>query len=388
MVKITVERDVLAKALPRVARVVERRNTIPILSNIMLTTSAMDGTLRIYGTDLDLGVTVTIAAESSDDFTTTVPAQMLSDIVKKMPEGSQLKLEQSDDKRQLIVKAGRSAFKMLSLPSEDYPQVDTATPYTVKTYVDAGILASLLKRVEFAISTEETRYYLNGVFTEYKVENKRPMLRMVATDGHRLAMAQCDAMEGIEDLGKIKPGIIIPRKTVAIIIKMLEDALGEKKVEDKRFSFQMSDTKVRLEWNDTTIWSKLIDGTFPPYERVIPQANNIAAVVGRHDLAEASELVTTIASERGRAVKLTFKEPGIIELEVNNPDTGQANDELSCQYSGPEMAIGFNSRYLADAMKVIEGKSAVINLLDAGSPALIRGEGILDHLVVLMPMRI
>ncbi len=371
--KVTVERAHLLKALNHVHRVVERRNTIPILSNVLLRADADQ--LRLKATDLDIEVAETVPAVIAEPGATTVPAHMLYDIVRKLPEGSQVELATRPDGATIDLRSGRSKFSLQMLPETDFPDI-TAGTFTHRFSIAASELKRLVDRTQFAISTEETRYYLNGIYF-HAVESRGDLkLRAVATDGHRLAQAELVAPHGCEGM----PGVIVPRKTVGEIQKLLDDP-------EAQVTIELSDTKIRLTFGEVVLTSKLIDGTFPEYGRVIPQGNDKELHVERSELAAAVDRVSTVSSDRGRAVKLAVGD-GRLTLSVNNPDSGSATEELGVEYESDPLDIGFNSRYLLDIIAQLETETAVFRLADPGSPTLIQDLGRDNALYVLMPMRV
>ena len=376
--RVTVERSHLLRSLSHVHRVVERRNTIPILSNVLV--RADGARLTLKATDLDLEVTETVAAEVGQGGATTVPAHILHDIVRKLPDGAEVSLDTGDGS-QLSLKSGRSRFTLQILPESDFPDLTTGE-FPTRFQLPAATMKKLIDRTQFAISPEETRYYLNGIYLHVVTVGKKPMLRAVATDGHRLAQAQVEAPDGAEKM----TGVIVPRKAVGEIQKLVETGDGTIDVE-------LSDTKIRVTipasggGGDVVLTSKLIDGTFPDYVRVIPQGNDKIMKVERAAFADAVDRVSTISSERGRAVKLGLAD-GKMTLSVNNPDSGSAVEELGVDYSGDDIEIGFNSRYLLDVAGQLETGKAEFRFADPGSPTLILDEGASDALYVLMPMRV
>ncbi len=371
--KATLERSNLLKALNHVHRVVERRNTIPILSNVLLKSDGERLVLR--ATDLDLEITETVPAKVDRAGATTVPAHMLYDIVRKLPEGGEVSLTTSEDNRTVAVNSGKSKFSLQMLPEIDFPNLDGGVLPT-RFSIEASALKGLIDRTQFAISTEETRYYLNGIYLHVVTVAGAPLLRAVATDGHRLAQAQVPAPEGSTAM----PGVIVPRKTVGEIQKLLEEP-------GQIVTVDVSDTKIRIAVGGVVLTSKLIDGTFPPYERVIPQSNTKVMKVDRSEFAEAVDRVSTIASERGRAVKLALADGRMI-LSVNNPDSGSATEEIGIDFDADPIEIGFNARYLLDIGSQLRSGTAVFRLNDAGSPTLIQDDGDASALFVLMPMRV
>jgi DNA polymerase-3 subunit beta len=371
--KVTVERAALLRSLGHVHRVVERRNTIPILANVLI--RAEEGKLALKATDLDLEVIETIPAEVGPGGATTVPAHMFYDIVRKLPEGTQILLEASGDRATLALRAGRSRFSLQTLPESDFPDL-AAGEMTHKFSLAAKDLKRLIDKTQFAISTEETRYYLNGIYLHTAGNGQASALRAVATDGHRLAQIDLAAPQGATGM----PGVIVPRKTVGEVQRLIED--GEAQI-----GIELSATKVRFTLGDVVLTSKLIDGTFPDYARVIPLGNDKKLTIDKADFSAAVDRVSTVSSERGRAVKLALSGSKLV-LSVTNPDSGSATEELEVEYDAEPLDIGFNSRYLLDIAGQIEGESAVLKLADPGSPTLIEDRDAKDALYVLMPMRV
>jgi DNA polymerase-3 subunit beta len=371
--KVTVERSELLKSLGHVHRVVERRNTIPILANVLL--RADHSKLSLKATDLDLEVTDSIAAEVGPAGSTTVPAHMFYDIVRKLPEGAQIVLESSGDRTALAIRAGRSRFTLQTLPESDFPDLAPGE-MTHKFTLKAVDLKRLIDKTQFAISTEETRYYLNGIYLHAASSGKAQTLRAVATDGHRLAQMELELPAGAAGM----PGVIVPRKTVGEVQRLIED--GEAEV-----TIELSPGKARFTVGDVILTSKLIDGTFPDYGRVIPAANDKELVVDKKEFEAAVDRVSTVSSERGRAVKLSIT-GGRLTLSVTNPDSGSATEELEIEYESDPIDIGFNSRYLLDIAAQIESEAAVLKLADPGSPTLIQDKDPRGALYVLMPMRV
>jgi DNA polymerase III subunit beta len=351
--KVTVERASLLKSLGHVHRVVERRNTIPILANVLV--RAEGSKLSFKATDLDLEITETIAAEVSPGGATTVPAHMFYEIVRKLPEGTQ--------------------FTLQTLPENDFPDL-AAGEMTHSFTLGAADLKRLIDKTQFAISTEETRYYLNGIYLHAAGSGKSPTLRAVATDGHRLAQVELALPKGAAGM----PGIIVPRKTVGEVQRLIEDNEAEVSVE-------LSQGKIRFTIGDVVLTSKLIDGTFPDYARVIPSGNDKELVVDKKEFEQAVDRVSTVSSERGRAVKLSLS-AGRLVLSVTNPDSGSATEEIEVEYAADPLDIGFNSRYLLDIASQIESEAAVLRLADPGSPTLIEDKDSKGTLYVLMPMRV
>ena len=371
--KVTVERAELLKSLGHVHRVVERRNTIPILANVLI--KAERAKLSFKATDLDLEITDSIAAEVGPGGSTTVPAHMFYEIVRKLPDGAQIVLEASGDRAVLAIRAGRSRFTLQTLPESDFP--DLAAGDMVNTFkLAAGDLKRLIDKTQFAISTEETRYYLNGIYLHTAGTAKAATLRAVATDGHRLAQVELALPSGANGM----PGVIVPRKTVGEVQRLIEDS-------DAEVTVELSQGKVRFTIGDVVLTSKLIYGTFPDYARVIPLGNDKELTVDKKEFEQAVDRVSTVSSERGRAVKLSLSN-GKLMLSVTNPDSGSATEEIEVEYGSEPLDIGFNSRYLLDIAAQIEGEAAVLKLADPGSPTLIQDRDAKGALYVLMPMRV
>ena len=374
--KATIERATLLRCLSHVQSVVERRNTIPILSNVLIEAAA-DGTVRITATDLDLQVVETMSAVAVEGAgAITVSAHLLFDIARKLPDGSQVSLETADNR--MTMKAGRSRFSLPTLPRDDFPMIvegDLPTSFELP----AAALAQMVDRTRFAISTEETRYYLNGIFLHVSDEDQ-PTLRAAATDGHRLArftLARPDGAEGM-------PDVIVPRKCVAELRKLLEEAL------DTNVLIDLSASKIRFTLggeHGVVLTSKLIDGTFPDYSRVIPTGNDKLLRLDPKSFYEGVDRVATIATEKTRAVKMTL-ENDKVTLSVTSPDNGAAAEEVPADYKSDGFEIGFNANYLKDILAQIDGDTVELHLADAGAPTMIRQDEKSPALYVLMPMRV
>jgi DNA polymerase-3 subunit beta len=376
--KLTIERAALLKALSHVQSVVERRTTIPILSNVLLRAEGAGsgpGKLALSATDMDLEIVERVPGRVERDGRTTAPAHTLYDIVRKLREGAQVELETLGERNEMVLRSGRSTFTLACLPPEDYP-VMSAGELPHHFSLSAAELRSLIDRTRFAISTEETRYYLNGIYLHATKNNEVPVIRAVATDGHRLARVEMTAPEGAAGM----PGIIVPRKTVIELRKLIEE--GEEEVQ-----IALGETKIRCAIGEAALTSKLIDGTFPDYDRVIPANNDKILEVECKEFAEAVDRVSTISTERSRAVKLAI-EQGNLVVSATSPENGTALEELEVRYQSSPMEIGFNSRYLLDITEQIDGEYAQFKMSDAGSPTIVcdREDG--SALFVLMPMRV
>jgi DNA polymerase-3 subunit beta len=347
---LTIQRADLARTLAAVSKVVEARNTIPILANVLL--QAENGTLTVTGTDLDISYSASAPAEGT--LGTTVDAKRLADIARRL-SGDVVTMASDGDK--LTVKSGRSRFTLPTLPVGDFPHLDAGElgePFQLD-------FADLVAPVKFAISSEATRFYLCGVHLHNTAEGG---IRAVATDGHRLAHNTACGMPTI-------PAVIIPAKTVGIV------PAGEVAV-------SLSQNKVRFANADTIIVSKLIDGTFPDYQRVIPRGNTNVATVDRKELASAVARVSTIESNRGRAAKFTVAGDNIA-VDANGDD-GSAHEDVEAEYAGEPIEIGFNTAYIADVLGAASGDEVRVSFADGNTPAIFQGAG--DWLGLVMPMRI
>jgi DNA polymerase-3 subunit beta len=371
--KLTIERSALLKALAHVQSVVERRNTIPILANVML--DAQKSHLLLTATDMDIAIVESVAAEIARPGTVTVPAHTLYDIVRKLPEGSQIGIEALGEKGQVALRAGRSSFALASLPAADFPQMAGGDlPHDFE--LAAAELKALIDKTRFAISTEETRYYLNGIYLHAADASGIRVLRAVATDGHRLARVEMPLPAGAETI----PGVILPRKTVLELHKLIDET-------DAPVQIGLSETRARFAVGEVMLTSKLIDGSFPDYERVIPVGNDRVLEVDRVEFTAAVDRVATISTDKSRAVKLALT-ANQLTVSASSPDAGAAEEEIAVRYAGPSLEIGFNARYLLDIAEQIEGDGARLRMADSAAPILVEDIADRSALYVLMPMRV
>jgi DNA polymerase-3 subunit beta len=371
--KISIERAALLKAVSQAQSVVERRNTIPILANVLIEAEGANVSFR--ATDLDIEVVDRTAAVVERAGATTVSAVMLHEIVRKLPDGALVTLIDDPRTGRLTVEAGRSTFALATLPREDFP-VMASSEYSCNFSAPAGMLKRLFEKSKFAISTEETRYYLNGVYLHVATSEDGPVLRCVATDGHRLARIDAPLPEGAAEM----PGVIVPRKMVGELRKLLDD-------DEAQVAISVSETKLRIATSDIAMTSKVIDGTFPDYARVIPLNNTRRLEVDAGEFAKAVDRVATVSSERSRAVKLALEEDKLI-LSVNAPDMGNAQEELVVAYADERMEIGFNAKYLLEIAGQIDRENAVFLFNSSGDPALVRDGSDTSAVYVVMPMRV
>jgi DNA polymerase-3 subunit beta len=366
--KLTIDRMSLLRPLGHVQSVVERRNTIPILANVVL--RAEEGELSLTATDMDMDIATEVGCSVMTSGTTTMSAHLLYDIARKLPDGAEVEIAVNDG--HAMVSAGRSSFRLPTLPVEDFPAI-SSNELPVNFSLTAADMRDLIDATRFAISTEETRYYLNGIYI-HKAESGE--LCAVATDGHRLAMTRQALPSGAAQM----PSIILPRKAVSELRKLLDDFDGDVLV-------GLSETRAEFQFGVVRLTSKLIDGTFPDYTRVIPVGNDRIMQVDVSAFSAAVDRVSTIASEKSRSVKMGLKS-GVLTLSASNTDASSATEELEVSYDGPEMEIGFNARYLLDIAGQVNSEMVEFALADQGSPSLVRAPGDEASLFVLMPMRV
>ena len=366
----------LLKALNHIHGIVEVRHTLPILSNIVLT--AENNELSLSSTNLDIFCSDKIDAEIVNSGEISVPAITFFEIVKRLPSGSDVILSMGDEDTELILKCGRSKFNLSTLRTEDFPILsdkDLSTNFVIS----ADELSRMIDKTKFAISNEETRYYLNGIFFHKAESNSIKFLRAVATDGHRLAQYDIPLPQGAEEI----TGIIIPKKTVFELRKVLDDADGD-------VSVSLNENKIKFSFNNLKIISKVIDGTFPDYTKVIPQNNDKKFKTNNSELKNAIDRVSAVAineETKSKAIKLTI-ENNKLNLSVESQSKGSAKEEIDISYSNEKVDIGFNSRYLLDICNEVDGDEIDVNLLDSISPAIILDKTDENLFFVLMPMRI
>lgn len=371
--KFTIERANLLKSLSHVQSIVEKRNTIPVLSNVRI--EAMEDGISFKATDMDTEITEIVDAKTIETGATTAPAHMLYDIVRKLSDGSDVELTFPDDKGQLTIASGKSKFSLSCIGVEDFPVI-SGDKLPTNFVMAKEELKDVIDRTKFAVSTEETRYYLNGVYMHAKNEGEAKVLRVVATDGHRLACVESPLPKGVENM----VGVIIPRKTVGEIRKLLDDTGADE------ITIAMSENKIRFTMEDITLTSKLIDGTYPDYERVIPTDNDKVLELGVKDLASAVDRVSVVA-ERTRAIKmLTAKNH--VTITTSSPDLGSAQEEVEAKYDSEALEIGYNFRYLLDILAEVKGDSVRISFADGSSPSVIHDTSDSSAIYVLMPMRV
>jgi len=370
--KLSISRETLFKALRHMSAVVEKRSSIAILGNVRL--HAANNRLETTATDNDLSVQGIAEAFVDQPGTTTVGALKLFEIVSKIPEGVMVSLELTDGGSRLSVVAGKAKFSLATLGAEAFPDMTTVEG-GVSFQMTATELKKALERVQFAASTDETRAYLNGVYFHVIEEEGQKLLRTVATDGHRLAKADMACPSGAEAM----PAVILPRKCVTELKKLADDA--------KDITLTVSDKKIQAEASDITLTSKVIDATYPDYDRVIPKGNPTQLTVARRSLLQAVDRVSILSHEKTRSVRFNAIE-NALALSANNPDQENANEEVKAEYAGSPIEIGFNAKYLSDIGTQITGDDIHFYLKDASSPVLVKDPADGSTTFVVMPMRV
>lgn len=372
--ELSLQKETLAKALSHIGGVVEKRHTMPVLSNVKIDASK---DIVFTATDMDIVVSVEVEGTVSKKGGTTVPAHTLYDIVKKLKDGQEVTLstEDSEDGSLLRVKSGRSNFKLSAIPVSEFPDFDTGEKFDTQFTISPNELIRLIDKTKFAISTEETRYYLNGIY--FHAVKDRNVFLAVATDGHRLAKAEMPIPSGAGSI----PGVIVPKKTVYEVRKIAESVTDDANV-------FVSASKIKFSIGKVELTSRLIDGTFPDYERVIPEDNKNLMKVNVKDLSDAIDRVSTICSDRFRSVKLNV-ENNALTLQTSSPEHGSAEDTLDIEYDASAISIGFNSRYLLEMLSHVGDPNIEILFSDSSSaPALAKDPADEDVLYVIMPMRV
>ena len=364
--KFSAEREELLKPLQAVIGVVERRQTMPILANVLL--SARDGQISITATDLEVELVASGPLDVDTAGEVTVPGRKLLDICRALPDGAKISLSQSGDKVQ--VRSGRSKFVLATLPAAEFPAIDDINPDS-NLDVDQGTLGRLLERTHFAMAQQDVRYYLNGLL----VETGDGVLRAVATDGHRLALSQSETGGS----GAPAKQVIVPRKGVLELQRLLGDE-GEVRL-------ALSNNHIRIELDGIRFTSKLIDGRFPEYDRVIPKDPGNELTADREVLKGALQRTAILSNEKYRGIRLMLKDGGL-KLQAHNPEQEEAEEEVEVDYTGEDMEIGFNVNYLVDALNAVGGDEVTLGFVDSNSSCLLREPGNDDCQYVVMPMRL
>jgi DNA polymerase-3 subunit beta len=371
--------SVIRSALKLIEKSVAKRSAVPILSTVMIGVAQLDSkSVSMCGTDLDHEMTATIAADVKAEGAACVEAHLLSQIVGKLPNDAEVTFEHDHSKGVVAVRCGRSRFMLRTMPVEDFPQL-SASEISHRFTLKREQFDLLFRVPRFAVSQEETRYYLNGIYLHVREDGRKNAFRLYAcaTDGHRMALTKSDLPDGAENM----PGVIVPRATVDQVLRAVDT------VKPEQIGVGVNRECIQFEIGDVLLTSKLIYGSFPDYARVIPLGNDKTARVEADRLREVAGRVTTISSKRGRAVKLSF-EPNQIKLSVSNPDVGSSEEEVEAEYDNDPLDIGFNSVFLCDILGEVKTDTVKIKMADPGSPTLFTPADEDDMLFILMPMRV
>lgn len=376
--KFSANREALLRALGHAAGIADRRAsaTVPVLAGIMMSLSG--DRIVMSSTDLEIGLVETFSVSGERNGVAVVPASTLHEVVKRQPAGAEISFTLSDDGENVSVRSGRFATKLATLPVDDFPKLSAAN-MSHRLVVEADKFVSLFARTRFAVSTEETRYYLNGVYLHTDESDGVAVLRAVATDGHRLARVDIPAPEGAVGM----PGIIIPRKTINEMFKLLSDAEGDVEV-------SVGESRIRIVFGDLAITSKLIDGTYPDYKKVIPAPSDNHVEVSVEAFADAIGRVAAISSDRAAGVKIEGS-PSCLRLSTTSPERGSATEEIDGDniiYEGPSFQVGFQARYLTEIAQVIGDRLCMMVSGDGSTPVLFRPARGDASLFVLMPLRV
>ena len=366
--RINIEREELLKSLTPVAGVVERRQTLPILSNIFL---KFDGkTLTLTGTDLEVEVTTKLLVSDGDKGEVTIPARKLLDICRALPAHAKIEIKQG--KERITIKSGNSRFTLLTLPTTDFPNIEAAR-WEQTLMLPQRLLKELLEKTHFCMAQQDVRYYLNGLLLEL---SKPDHLQAIATDGHRLALGRTTLSAGIAG----EKQIIIPRKGVQEIIRFLED-------NDETAEVQLNNNHLRINLKELTFTSKLIDGRFPDYNKVIPATHTKQIILPREQLRETLSRVAILSSDKYRGARINLS-PGLMKVTAHNPEQEEAEEELPVAYQGEALEIGFNINYLIEAVVALGGAEVEVGLTDPNSSCTLSAPGDKKYLYIVMPMRL
>ncbi|MBT5331992.1 MAG: DNA polymerase III subunit beta [Porticoccaceae bacterium] len=367
--KFSTDRESLLNALQLVAGVVERRQTLPVLSNVLVVVDS--GKLELTGTDLEVEIVARVQGVHVDNAgSSTIPARKWLDIVRSLPEGSDISVHQEAE--QVEVVSGRSRFKLSTLPASEFPNVESGQNL-VGFKVGRGNLKSMIEKVAFSMAHQDVRYYLNGMLIEHTADH----LRMVATDGHRLAMVTSANTGGESDEASQS---ILPRKGVMELARLLDDSEDEVEI-------SIGSNHFRLISPEMEFTSKLVDGKFPDYQKVVPQGGDKLILSNRQNLKAAFSRASILSNEKYRGVRLQLNQD-LLRITANNPEQEQAEEEVGLDYSGGDLEIGFNVSYLIDAMNALEGDDVRVTLSDSNSSALVENPQDETTKYVVMPMRL
>ena len=370
--KITVEKNIIFKSLSHVQSIVEKKNAIPVLSNILI--EAKNNSLILSATDMDISITDTLNCNVIEEGSITVPAHTLYDIIRKLSDDNEIEFISNDGKI-FSIRSGKSRFSLGCLPKEEFPIIEVDNLKS-ELSIDSQELLSLIEKTRFAISSEETRYFLNGIYFHKNKDTNDDVLTMVATDGHRLAKIDFNSSDNIINM----PGVIIPRKTIFELSKLLADYSGNIKI-------NVDPNKIIFFVNKSILISKLIDGSFPDYQRVIPDSNNNILKVNRSSFCTAVDRVSTITDDKSPAIKFKLLKD-IINMTSVDSESGQATEDVNVEYSGKEIEIGFNAKYILEMVSNLNDENVILQFNDSSSPLIVKEENSPNLIYVLMPMRV
>ena len=360
------------KTLTHLQGIVDKKNSLPILSNILIEASGNE--LTLSSTDMDISIVEKIDCNVLEEGATTINSQILYDIVRKIEDNSEIEIISNNGKL-LSLRSEGSRFSLASLPKEDYPIIEKDNS-GVDITLNSKILLKLIDKTKFAISNEETRYFLNGLYLNINNDDENTHLTLVGTDGHRLAKSE----HNIENISELISGVIVPKKTIYELSKLLSEL-------DEDIEINISSTKIVFYIDNLIFISKLIDGTFPDYKRVIPIDNNNVVEINRHKLLSAVDRVSTIANEKSPVIKFKFLK-NIINLNSVNLENSTATEDINLDYNGDEFEIGFNSKYIMDIINNLEDDTIFLKLKDGSSPIIAYEKSNTNLIYVLMPMRV
>ena len=370
--KLTIDKNTLFKSLSHVQSIVEKKNTLPILSNILI--EAKENSLILSATDMDISITEKLNCNIIESGSTTVSAHTFYDIIRKLSDASEIEIICNDGKL-ISLRSGKSKFSLGCISKEDFPIIEIDNLETEIT-IDSQKLLKLIEKTRFAISNEETRYFLNGIYFHKKNNDKKDLLSLVATDGHRLAKIDFEFKENSKEI----PGVIVPKKTVNELYKLLLDCDGQIKI-------SLDSNKIIFYIKDSILISKLIDGSFPDYRRVIPNDNNNILKINRQNFSFAVDRVSTITSDKSPVIKFKlFK--NLMNMSSVNSENGTATEDIITEYSGQEIEIGFNSKYILEMINNLDDEIIILSFKDSSSPVIATEESNPNLIYVLMPMRV